>query len=65
MSHVAVAAAAEATWKKFLWLRFAYKHPILLPGCLTDSHNTIQCIPCGKDDLKEIGFLDVNGTGSG
>lgn len=61
MLHV----AAAATGKKFPWLHFAYKHPTLLPGCLTDSHNMIQYIPCGKDDPKEIGFLDVNGTGSG
>jgi hypothetical protein len=61
MSHVAVAA----TGKKLVWLHFAYKHPTLLSSCLTDSHNTIQYIPCGKDDLKEIGFLDMNGTGSG
>jgi hypothetical protein len=61
MSCVAVAA----TGKKFLWLRIAYKHPSLLPSYLADSHNAIQYIPCGKDDLKEIGFLDVNGTGSG
>jgi hypothetical protein len=54
MSCVAVAAAAgKATGKKFLWLRFANKHPTLLPGCLTDSRNTIQYIPCGKDDLKK------------
>ena len=65
MSHVAVAAAGEVTGKKFLWLHFAYTHQTLLPSCLTDSDNTMQYIPCGKDDLKEIGFLDVNVTGAG
>jgi hypothetical protein len=65
MSLPSVAAACEATGKKFLWLDFTDKHPALLPGCLTDSHNTIQYFPCSKDNLEEIRFPDVNGIGSG
>jgi hypothetical protein len=57
--------AGEATGKKFLWLHLSYKCPTFMPGCLTDTHNTIQYIPSGKDDLRELGFLDVNGTDSG
>ena len=60
MLHLLVAKIG----KKFLWLCFAYKHPTLLPVCLTEPL-TIQYILCGKDDLEEIGFLDVNGIGSG
>ena len=42
MSCIAVAAAGEATGTKFLWLCFAYKHPTLLPSCLTDSHRWLR-----------------------
>jgi len=65
MSHVTVVAASEATEKKFLWLRLSYKCPTFMPGCLADTPNTMQYISCGKDDLKELDFLDVNATASG
>jgi hypothetical protein len=65
MSHLSLAAAAEATGKNFLWLDIADKHPTLLPGRLSDSHNIIQYLPCNKDSLEEICFLDVNEISSG